>query len=71
MPSMLRAVFAFFRVQRLKRHAELQLAVARIGVRRAVGGCHQSGLDSVTRQLAQRLRNRQFDLRLAHIGQGV
>ncbi len=71
MTSMLRAVFAFFRVQRLKRHAELQLAVARIGVRRAVGGCHQSGLGHVARQLAQRLRNRQFDLRLAHIGQGV
>ncbi len=69
MPSMRRAVFAFFRVQRLKRHADLQPAVARIGVRRAVGGRHQSGLGSVARQLAQRLRNRQLDLCLVHIGQ--
>lgn len=71
MPSMLWHVLPLFGVQRLKRHADLQLAVPGVRVRRAVLRILQLHLGRVARQLAQRLRNSQLDLRLARIGQGV
>lgn len=71
MPSMHWQVLALFGVRRRECHADLQFAVPSVHVRRAVLRTLQLHLRRVARQLAQGLRQKQFDLFLVHASKGV
>lgn len=71
MPSMHRQILSLFGVQRLKRHADLQLAVPGVRVRGAVLCTLQRHLGRVAGQLGKSLRQKQLDLFLAQASKGV